>query len=247
MGVPLVLLRHGQSTWNLANKFTGWTDVDLSEQGVREAHRAGQLMREEGLRFDAAETSLLKRALRTLWIALDEMDLLWIPVNKTWIWNERHYGDLQGKNKLEAVEKHGEAQVHQWRRGYAVQPPPLSRDDERHPCHDPRYADLGDGAPGTESLADTLARVVPYYESEVVPKLRAGKRLIIAAHGNSLRALVKHLDGLSDDEITGLNIPTGYPLVYELDDDLRAVSHRYLGNQDEIAAAADAVAKQSKK
>jgi len=240
-------LRHGESTWNRENRFTGWTDVDLSEQGVSEARSAGRILREEGYTFDLAHTSLLKRAIRTLWIALNELDLAWIPVKRTWRLNERHYGALQGLNKAETAARHGADQVHVWRRSYDTPPPALTADDERHPGRDRRYTDLApDELPLTECLKDTVERFLPYWHEGVVPDLKAGRRVLIAAHGNSLRALVKYLDGISDEEITGLNIPTGVPLVYELDEDLRSIKHYYLGDPEAIAAAAQAVADQAK-
>ena len=226
----LVLLRHGESVWNKDNRFTGWTDVDLSEAGRAEALNAGRLMKAEGLSFYVAYTSLLKRAIRTCWIALDELDLLWIPVERNWRLNERHYGALQGLNKAETAAKHGAEQVHIWRRSYDIPPPPLTPDDPRHPGTDPRYASLSAAElPLTESLKDTVARFLPYWEETVAPAIRDGKRVLIAAHGNSLRALVKYLDKISDHDIVELNIPTGVPLVYELDAKLNAVSRRYLG------------------
>ncbi len=241
----LVLLRHGLSAWNLENRFTGWTDVDLAEAGVVEAHEGGRLLREEGFRFDVAYTSVLKRAIRTLWIALDELDQMWLPVENSWRLNERHYGALQGLNKAETAAKFGDEQVKIWRRSYDVPPPALADDDERFPGRDPRYAGLGDDeVPRCESLKDTVARFLPYWESDIAPALRDGKRVLVAAHGNSLRALVKYLDGISDAEIVGLNIPTGVPLVYELDDDLRPLGSRYLGEPEAVAAAAAAVAAQ---
>ena len=243
--IRLVLLRHGESTWNQENRFTGWTDVDLTEQGVREAHQAGQLLQEGGYAFDLAHTSVLKRAIRTLWIALDEMDLMWIPVCGSWRLNERHYGALQGLNKKETAEKFGMAQVHVWRRSYDTPPPALDESDERFPGRDPRYANLRPGeVPRTESLKMTLARVLPYWHEAIVPGLREGKKLLIAAHGNSIRALVKYLDAIPDEVITELNIPTGIPLVYELDDDLRAINHYYLGDQEAVAKATASVAGQ---
>ena len=243
----LVLLRHGQSEWNKENRFTGWYDVDLSEQGVGEAKAAGRLLREEGLRFDVAYTSVLKRAIRTLWLTLDELDQMWLPVHREWRLNERHYGALQGLNKAETTAEHGADQVLVWRRSFDVPPPPLSRDDERWPGHDPRYAGLDpDQLPLSECLKDTVERVVPYWDEEIAPKIKAGKKLLIAAHGNSLRALVKHLDGISDDEIVGVNIPTGMPLVYELDADLKPISKRYLGDPAAVEAAMAAVAAQGK-
>jgi 2,3-bisphosphoglycerate-dependent phosphoglycerate mutase len=242
----LVLLRHGQSVWNLENLFTGWTDVDLSEQGRDEAREAGRLLREAGYEFDLACTSVLKRAIRTLWIALDEMDLMWIPVERHWQLNERHYGALQGLNKAQTSAKYGDAQVHLWRRGYDVAPPPLEPDDPRHPRFDRRYRGLKpEELPATESLADTLARVVPLWETAIAPRVRAGERVLIVAHGNSLRALVKMLDRMSDEAITELNIPTGIPLVYELDESLNPRTHYYLGDQAKAQAAAEAVARQS--
>jgi 2,3-bisphosphoglycerate-dependent phosphoglycerate mutase len=241
-------VRHGQSTWNLDNRFTGWKDVDLTEQGRGEATRAGELLREADLTFDVAYTSVLTRAIRTLWLIMDELDLLWLPVHRRWELNERHYGALQGLNKAETAERHGADQVHVWRRSYDIPPPPMEADDERHPRFDRRYAGVPpDRLPATESLKDTLARVQPCWESEIAPRVRAGERVLIAAHGNSLRALVKMLSGISDDEITGLNIPTGVPLVYELDDDLREVERYYLGDPEAVAAAAAAVAAQAEK
>ncbi|MBE3576061.1 MAG: 2,3-diphosphoglycerate-dependent phosphoglycerate mutase [Firmicutes bacterium] len=241
----LVLLRHGESQWNLENRFTGWTDVDLSERGVAEARRAATLLKEGGYSFDLAFTSLLKRAIRTLWIVLDGLDLMWIPVQRSWRLNERHYGALQGLNKQETAAKYGEDQVRAWRRGYAVRPPALADDDPRHPRFDPRYASLRpDQLPGSESLQDTLHRVLPYWQEAIAPALQKGQRVLVVAHGNSLRALVKYLDNVSDDAIVELNIPTGFPLVYELDDGLRPVRHAYLGNPEEIHQAAAAVAAQ---
>jgi len=244
----LVLLRHGESTWNRENRFTGWTDVDLSATGVEEARAAGRQMLGEGYHFDLAYTSVLKRAIRTLWIALDEMDRMWIPVTKTWRLNERHYGALQGLNKLETVEKHGEQQVKIWRRSYDIRPPALSPDDERAPRRDPRYADLKpEEIPLTECLKDTVDRVLPYWHQTIAPVVRSGKRVLIASHGNSLRALVKYLDNISDNDIVGLNIPTGIPLVYELNDDLTPIRHFYLGDQAAVERAAQKVADQTKK
>jgi 2,3-bisphosphoglycerate-dependent phosphoglycerate mutase len=241
----LILLRHGESDWNRENRFTGWTDVDLSVNGVEEARRAGQVLRTEGLTFDVAHTSLLKRAIRTLWIVLDEMDLMWLPVYRSWRLNERHYGALQGLNKAETAARHGEQQVKVWRRSYDVPPPPLDRSDPRFPGHDRRYAGLSaTELPVTESLKDTVARFLPYWRETIAPVVSAGRRVLIAAHGNSLRALVKHLDNVSDDDIVGLNIPTGVPLVYELDRDLHPIRHRYLGDPDQIRAAQDAVSRQ---
>ncbi len=245
MAGKLVLCRHGQSEWNLKNLFTGWKDVDLTEQGIAEARRAGQDLLQLNIRFDVAYTSVLKRAIRTLWLILDEMDLMWIPVIRAWQLNERHYGALQGLNKAETAAQHGDEQVHIWRRSYDIPPPALAEDDERHPQHDPRYAGLTD-LPGTESLKTTLERVEPYFNSEIAPRLRAGQNVLIAAHGNSLRALVKMLDKVSDEEITGFNIPTGVPIVYELDDDLNPLSREFVGDPDAVAAAAAAVANQGK-
>ena len=243
----LVLMRHGESTWNLENRFTGWKDVDLTEKGVDEARRAGRLLREEGFKFDLAYTSLLTRAIRTLWLAQEEMDCRWIPVIKHWRLNERHYGALQGLNKAETAAKFGEKQVLVWRRSYDVPPPPLTRDDERNPANDPRYSTLlPEELPLTECLKDTVERVVPYWQMEIAPQVRAGKRVIVAAHGNSLRALIKHLDHVSDEAIVGLNIPTAVPLVYELTDELKPVRNYYLGDQSEIAKAQAAVANQGK-
>ncbi len=243
--IRLVLLRHGESTWNRENRFTGWTDVDLTEQGIREAHDSGRLLKEDGYRFDLAHTSVLKRAIRTLWIALDEMDLMWIPVCRSWRLNERHYGALQGLNKKDTAEKFGMEQVHIWRRSYDIPPPALDEADERFPGRDPRYANLKpEELPRTESLKMTLERVLPYWHEVIVPELRGGKKLLIAAHGNSIRALVKYLDAIPDDVITELNIPTGIPLVYELDERLHAVNHYYLGDQDAVARATASVAGQ---
>ncbi|NLX36337.1 MAG: 2,3-diphosphoglycerate-dependent phosphoglycerate mutase [Chloroflexi bacterium] len=243
----LVLVRHGQSDWNLENRFTGWTDVDLSDLGRQEATAAGKLLAAEGFTFDVAYTSVLKRAIRTLWIIMDEMDLMWIPVHRNWRLNERHYGDLQGLNKAEMAAKTSEEQVHIWRRSYDVPPPALTKDDPRHPRHDRRYAELTDSElPETECLKDTVARMLPYWFDVIAPQVKAGKRVIVAAHGNSLRALVKYLDDISDEEIPALNIPTGIPLVYELDDDLKPIRHYYLGDPEAAARAAAAVAAQGK-
>ncbi len=241
----LVLCRHGQSDWNLKNLFTGWTDIDLSEKGVQEAIDAGRILRELDYEFDIAFTSVLKRAIRTLWIMLDELDRMWIPVIRDWRLNERHYGALQGLNKAETAAKYGDEQVHIWRRSYAEPPPPLEADDERHPSHDERYAGIAD-LPGTESLATTLDRVLPCWNETIAPELKSGKNVLVAAHGNSLRALVKMLDEVSEDEITQFNIPTGIPLVYELDADLKPVSRDFIGDPDVVAAAAAAVANQAK-
>jgi len=244
----VVLLRHGESDWNRENRFTGWTDVDLSDKGVAEAHEAGRLLMEGGYRFDVAYTSVLKRAIRTLWIVLEDMDQMWIPVHRNWRLNERHYGALQGLNKAETAARHGEAQVKVWRRSYDTPPPALDPDDERYPGRDPRYASVPrDELPLTESLKDTVARFLPYWRETIVPVIRSGKRVLIAAHGNSLRALVKHLDDVSEEEIVGLNIPTGVPLVYELDSEMRPLRHYYLGDPAAVAAAQQAVANQGKK
>lgn len=241
----LVLLRHGQSTWNLENRFTGWTDVDLTDRGVAEAKQSATLLLEEGLSFDVAYTSVLKRAIRTLWWVLDGMDQMWLPVHRHWRLNERHYGALQGLNKAETAAKHGEEQVQVWRRSYAIPPPQLDRTDKRHPCHDPRYGELAPAdLPGGESLALTVDRFLPLWHETIAPEIRSGKRVLIVAHGNSLRALVKYLDDMSEEQIVGLNIPTGVPLVYELDEQLRPLGHRYLGDPEEIRKAAEAVAKQ---
>lgn len=235
----LVLLRHGQSIWNLENRFTGWTDVDLSAQGLAEAHQAGQQLAELGIHFDMAFTSLLKRAIRTLWLVLDEMDLMWLPVVRAWELNERHYGALQGLNKAETAQQAGLDQVQLWRRSFAVRPPALDWDDPRHPHHDPRYAALTAAQlPATESLQDTLRRVLPYWHEQIVPHLQRGQHVLVVAHGNSLRALVKHLDQLSDEAIAGLNIPTGIPLVYELDQQLVVQQRYYLGAAAAVAAQA---------
>jgi 2,3-bisphosphoglycerate-dependent phosphoglycerate mutase len=243
----LVLIRHGQSDWNQKNLFTGWTDVDLTAQGREEARQAGRTLSAAGLRFDIAFTSVLTRAIRTLWLVLDEMQLPWIPVENSWRLNERHYGSLQGLDKAETTAKYGEAQVKIWRRSYDIPPPPLAQDDERHPRHDARYASLpAIVLPGTESLKTTLARVQPYWEDRLAPELLRGRDVLVAAHGNSLRALVKMLEGIADDEITELNIPTGIPRLYELDRDLRPKHAEYLGDAAAIAAAAQAVANQAK-
>lgn len=243
----LVLLRHGESTWNKENRFTGWTDVDLSDKGREEAREAGRLMAAETYEFDVAYTSVLKRAIRTLWISMDELDMMWIPVHRSWRLNERHYGALQGLNKAETAAQHGEAQVKIWRRSYDIAPPPLSPDDPRHPSRDRRYADLTpDQVPLTESLKDTVARFLPYWHETIAPDIRRGKRVLIAAHGNSLRALVKYLDNVSDEEIVELNIPTGIPLVYLLNDDLKPLQKYYLGDQEAAARKAAAVANQGK-
>jgi 2,3-bisphosphoglycerate-dependent phosphoglycerate mutase len=243
----IVLLRHGQSTWNLENRFTGWTDVGLTVQGSREAHTAGQLLRDNKYTFDFAFTSVLKRAIQTLWIVLEEMSLEWIPVINAWQLNERHYGALQGLNKAETAKKYGEAQVKKWRRSYDVPPPALEWEDLRHPHHDLRYAGLNKmQLPDTESLKITLERVLPYWHATIAKEIKAGKRLLIAAHGNSIRALVKYLDNVSDEDITELNIPTGIPLVYELYEDLSPASHYYLADEETVRKAAEAVAAQGK-
>ncbi len=245
--IRLVLLRHGESTWNQENRFTGWTDVDLSDKGKIEAVQAGELMKREGYVFDVAYSSLLKRAMRTLWLAQDAMDLLWIPVFRNWRLNERHYGALQGLDKAETLAKHGEEQVKIWRRSYDVRPPALSPDDPRSPARDARYADLkASDIPLTECLKDTVERFLPYWHQTIAPAIREGKRVLIAAHGNSLRALVKYLDKISDQDIVDLNIPTGIPLVYELNEDLSVIRHYYLGDPEAVKRAAEAVANQAK-
>ncbi|TVQ97585.1 MAG: 2,3-diphosphoglycerate-dependent phosphoglycerate mutase [Desulfovibrionales bacterium] len=243
----LTLLRHGQSTWNQENRFTGWTDVDLTEHGRREAEAAAKILLAEGFSFDICFTSVLKRAIRTLWIVLDHMDLMWLPVHNSWKLNERHYGALQGLNKAETTERYGEDQVFQWRRGYDVLPPSLEADDPRHPRYDPRYAPLPTSElPATESLQITIDRVLPYWHDVLTPVIKSGRKVLICAHGNSLRGLVKYLDAISDEEITDLNIPTGVPLIYELDQDLRPLNSRYLGDQETISASIRAVADQAK-
>ncbi len=243
----VVLLRHGQSTWNLENRFTGWTDVDLTDQGREEAKQSGLLLKTGGFGFDIAFTSVLRRAIRTLWIALDELDEMWIPVEHSWRLNERHYGALQGLNKAETAAKYGDEQVHIWRRSYDVRPPALEKSDSRFPGKDPRYAGLSEGElPATECLQDTVERFLPYWHETIAPSILSGRRVIIAAHGNSLRALVKYLDDVSDEEIVSLNIPTGVPLVYELDEKLKPLKHYYLGDQDAIARAMQEVANQGK-
>ena len=242
----LVLLRHGQSVWNLENRFTGWTDVDLTEQGAREAHESARLLVEGGFFFDTAYTSVLKRAIRTLWITLDGMDQMWIPVHRSWRLNERHYGALQGLNKAETAEKHGDDQVKIWRRSYDIPPPPLPDNDDRLPHKELRYAAVAEtDLPKSESLKDTVARFLPYWEQTIAPEIISGKKVLICAHGNSLRALVKHLDGISEQDIVNLNIPTGIPLVYELDDNLKPLANYYLGDQDAAKKAAESVAKQA--
>jgi 2,3-bisphosphoglycerate-dependent phosphoglycerate mutase len=243
--MKLTLLRHGESTWNLENRFTGWTDVDLTENGIREAHQAGKLLHEAGYTFDIAYTSVLKRAIRTLWIVQDELDLMWIPVIREWRLNERHYGALQGLNKAETAEKYGEDQVLQWRRSYDLRPPQLTREDSRYPGHDEKYAKLSkEDIPLGECLKDTVKRFLPYWHSTIVPELKKGKRVLIVAHGNSLRALVKYLDQMTDEEIIKLNIPTGIPLIYELNDNLNPITHYYLGNSKEAEKAAQKVMRQ---
>ena len=245
--IKLVFLRHGESVWNKENKFTGWTDVDLSEKGMGEAREAGSVLKKEGYEFDVAFTSVLKRAIRTLWFVLDEMDLMWIPIYNSWRLNERHYGALQGLNKSEIAQKFGEEQVLIWRRSYDIPPKPLEKKDPRYPGNDPRYRGLAEkDIPLTESLKETVARVVPYWRETIAPSLKSGKRVIIAAHGNSLRALVKYLDNISEEEIIKLNIPTGISLVYELTRDLKPLKHYYLGDQDKIQAAIASVASQGK-
>lgn len=243
----LVLLRHGESIWNKENRFTGWTDVDLSEKGIREAKQAGKVLKKEGYSFDVAFSSLLKRAIRTLWIVQDEMNLMWLPVNISWRLNERHYGALQGLNKAEIAAKYGEEQVLKWRRSYDIRPPALENTDERSPCNDPKYKDLDNkDIPLTECLKDTVERFLPYWHAVIVPMIRSGKRVIISAHGNSIRALVKYVDGVSDVDIVGINIPTGIPLIYELDERLKPVKNYYLGDPDEIKRATDTIARQGK-
>jgi 2,3-bisphosphoglycerate-dependent phosphoglycerate mutase len=243
----LVLIRHGESTWNKENRFTGWTDVGLSEKGAHEAQEAGRILRQEGYVFDVAFTSVLKRAIRTLWLVQEEMDLMWIPVHKSWRMNERHYGALQGLNKQDMVEKYGPEQVHIWRRSYDVRPPALSCDDERSPARDPRYASLSkDEIPLSECLKDTVARVLPYWYEVVAPVVKGGQRVVIVSHGNSLRALIKYLDNIPDDQIVGLNIPTGIPLVYKLNDDLTPIESSYIGDPDAGAQAVKSVVDQTK-
>ena len=247
MAKQLVVIRHGQSTWNLENRFTGWKDVGLTPQGEAEAAAAGRLLKDEGFDFDVVHVSLLRRALLTMTAVLSELDRLWLPVKKHWRLNERHYGALQGLDKKETAEKHGADQVHLWRRSYDVPPPPLAEDDDRHPRHDPRYRDLApDLVPAAECLKDVVDRMLPYWYDAIVPDIMAGHRVLVVAHGNSLRALAKHLEGISDEEIPSLNIPTGIPLLYELDDRLTHQSHRYLGDPDAARRAAEAVANQSK-
>lgn len=243
----IVLLRHGESEWNKENRFTGWTDVDLSEKGLIEARKAGKVLKSEGYAFDLAYTSFLKRAIRTLWIALDEMDLMWIPVRLSWRLNERHYGALQGLNKSETAAKYGEKQVLIWRRSYDIPPPVLDIEDKRYPGHDIRYRNLNNSElPLTESLKDTYRRCLPYWHKSIAPAVKAGKRVIVSAHGNSIRALVKYLDGISTDEVVNLNIPTGIPLVYELDSDLKKIKSYYLASDEELEKATKSVADQGK-
>ena len=247
MKMKLILLRQGESVWNRENRFPGWTDVDLSDQGMVEAREAGKMLKSEGYSFDVAYTSVLKRAVRTLWIVLDELDEMWIPVEHSWRLNERHYGALQGLNKAETAKRFGEEQMLLWRRSYDIRPPALEKTDERYPGHDPRYRGLDErDLPLTECLKDTVERFLPYWHGSITPALKAGKKVIVAAHGNSLRALVKYLDNVSEDEIVSLNIPTGIPLVYELDEELRPVKHYYLGDPEAVARAAKAVADQGR-
>lgn len=246
--IQLVLLRHGESTWNKENRFTGWVDVGLSEKGLGEAKEAGRLLKEKKFEFDKVYTSRLKRAIKTLWIVLEEMDLMWIPVTHSWRLNERHYGALQGLNKTETVQKYGEEQVLKWRRSYDIPPPPVSPDSEYYPGNDKRYSDLHpDEIPSTECLKDTLKRFAPIWEDQIAPEIKKGKRVLIAAHGNSLRGLVKMLDGIPDSGISDLNIPTGIPLVYELEDDLRPIRHYYLGDPEKIKQAVEGVASQTRR
>lgn len=243
----LVLIRHGESLWNRENRFTGWRDIDLSPQGIEEARAAGKALREQGFEFDLAYTSVLKRAIRTLWLIQEEMDLMWIPVIRTWRLNERHYGALTGLNKIETVEKYGEQQVHIWRRSYDIPPPAYTPDNQDNPSYHRRYQEIAkNDLPMTECLKDTVARFIPYWNDEIAPVIRSGKRVMITAHGNSLRALVKHLDNISDTDIPELNIPTGIPLVYELDDNLKPIRHYYLGDEEKVKAAMEAVKNQGK-
>ena len=243
----IVLLRHGESVWNKENRFTGWTDVELSERGIEESHNSGKILKNLGYSFDFTYTSFLKRAIRTLWIVLEEMDLMWIPVVRSWRLNERHYGALQGLFKSKTAEEKGEDQVFIWRRSFDIPPPPLEKSDERYPGNDPKYKDLNpEDIPTTECLKDTIERVMPYWNSEIIPAIKSGKNILIAAHGNSLRAIVKHLDNISDEKIPHLNIPTGFPLVYELDEELKPIKHYYLGDLDAIEKAQKAVADQGK-
>jgi 2,3-bisphosphoglycerate-dependent phosphoglycerate mutase len=243
----LVLLRHGESQWNLENRFTGWHDVNLTEQGEREGREAGRLLKDESFEFDVAYTSVLTRAIRTLWLALTEMDQVWIPVHREWRLNERHYGSLQGLNKAETAEKHGDEQVLVWRRSYDIPPPPMTKDDDGYAGKDRRYANLDERQiPLTECLEDTVARFLPLWTETIVPQIKAGKNVLIAAHGNSLRALIKYIDGVSEEDIIGMNVPTGMPLVYELDEDLKPLNRQYLGDPEKVAKAMDAVANQGK-
>ena len=242
----LVLIRHGESLWNRENRFTGWKDIDLSPKGMEEAHSAGKLLKEKGFTFDTAWTSVLKRAIRTLWIIQDEMDLMWIPVIRSWRLNERHYGALTGLDKAETAAEYGEEQVHIWRRSYDIPPPAFADGDRANPGYDRRYAGTGEVVPLTECLKDTVGRFLPLWEGEIAPAIRSGRQVLIAAHGNSIRALVKHLDQVSDADITELNIPTGIPLVYELDENLRPIRHYYLGDEAAVQAAMDAVKNQGK-
>lgn len=242
----LVLIRHGESLWNRENRFTGWKDIDLSPQGMEEAHSAGRLLKEQGYSFDIAWTSVLKRAIRTLWTIQDEMDLMWIPVIRSWRLNERHYGALTGLDKAETAAKYGEEQVHIWRRSYDTPPPAFAPGDQANPGYDPRYAEISNQIPMTECLKDTVKRFIPLWEADIAPAITSGRRILIAAHGNSIRALVKHLDHISDADISGLNIPTGIPLVYELDADLKPIRHYYLGDETAVQAAMDAVKNQGK-
>ncbi len=242
----IVLVRHGESIWNLENRFTGWADVDLTTKGISEAKSAANELKKEGFNFNVAYTSVLKRAIRTLWIMLDEMDLMWIPVTRSWKLNERHYGDLQGLNKSETAAIHGEDQVLIWRRSYATPPPALSDQDERHPKNDPKYTGLGGLLPNVESLKETVERVADYWESEIKPSILDGQRILIVAHGNSIRALLKYLEDITEDDIVNLNIPTGIPMVYNFDDNLRAVDRRFIGDQEEIKKAMEDVAAQGK-
>ena len=244
----IVLLRHGESQWNKENRFTGWVDVDLSDKGVQEAKAAGQLLKKEGFQFDRAYTSVLKRAIRTLFRSLYECDQMWIPIQQDWRLNERHYGALQGLNKAETVEKYGDKQVFEWRRSYATPPPPLDKNDKNHPSKDPRYKNVpANKLPDSEALKNTLERFLPMWKEEIAPRVLKGENILIVAHGNSIRALIKHLDNVSEDEISELNIPTGIPLVYELDDNLKPIRHYYLGDADAAKKAAEAVANQTKK
>lgn len=246
--MKVVLIRHGESDWNKENRFTGWTDVDLSEKGIAEANEGARVLREQGYTFDVAYTSVLKRAIRTLWIVMDDMDLMWIPVYRSWRLNERHYGALQGLNKAETAEKFGEQQVKIWRRSYDIRPPALEKSDPRYPGNDPRYRDLSEQElPLTECLKDTVARFLPYWHETIAPAVRSGQRVLVSAHGNSLRALVKYLDNIPDEDIVELNIPTGMPLVYELDESLRPLKSYYLGDPEQVKKAMEAVAAQGKK